>query len=177
LKWRAFRHGQNTYDLTHLDPRHVIYVQQAREGKPERHYRVDVTFALHCFTRGLKAGEQPDHALLYSDPRETRVFDFRRYALSFQLSGIIDTLLEQKCFHTGQGNFFTVKLIDENGAPVEYEVFFKAYKREKNRALTLIVESAYVRDEGHSKRPAAKAIGFHVILFNTVNNKPIRIPN
>jgi hypothetical protein len=176
VQWRAFRYGQNTYDLTHLHPRQVIYLQQAKEDKPERRYKVDVTFTLHCFTRGLKSGEQPDNALLYSDPRETRVFDFRRYSLSLQLPGIIDTLLEQKCFHTGQSNFFTVKLIDENGTPVEYEVFFKAYKPEKKRPLTLIVESAYVRDEGHSKRPAAKAIGFHVILFNTVNNKPIKIP-
>jgi hypothetical protein len=57
----------------------ITYVQEAKVDKPARCYKVDVIFSLHCFTRGIKDGEQPDPALCYSDDRETRVFDFLRY--------------------------------------------------------------------------------------------------
>jgi hypothetical protein len=144
---------------------------------PERRYKTDVTFSSHCFTRGLKDGEQPERALLYSDVRETRIFDFRRYTLSKYLPGIVDGLAERKCFHTGVGNFFTVEICDENGSPAEYEIFFKAYKPAKKGTISLSVESAYVRDKQHANaKPFGKAIGFYVILFNTLNNKPIRVP-
>jgi hypothetical protein len=39
------------------------------------------------------------------------------------------------------------------------------------------IQSAYLRDANYaSNRPERKPIGFFVILFNTLNNKPIKTP-
>lgn len=175
--WRPFQYQQKTYDLSHLDSKQMVYVQPAKGERQECRYKTDVSFSSHCFTRGLKEGEQPDPGLLYRDVREARVFDFRRYALSKYLPQIVDGLPERKCFHTGVGNFFTVEICDEDGSPAEYEIFFKAYKPAKKGSISLSVESAYVRDKPHANsKPSAKVISFYVILFNTLNKKPIRLP-
>ncbi len=172
MQWRPFYYQQKKYDLSHLDSKQIVYVQPAKGERQERRYKTEVTFSSHCFTRRLKDGESPEPALLYNDFRETRVFDFRRYALSKYLPEIADGLAERKCFHTGVGNFFTVEICDENGSPAEYEIFFKAYKPAKKGTISLLIESAYVRDTKHANaKPFGKAIGFY-----TLNNKSIRLP-
>jgi hypothetical protein len=155
----------------------VVYRQAAAGGKPEREYKVDVLFSMHCFTRGIKDGENPDAALLYGDSRECRVFDFRRYALSKHLPAIVEGLHRRKCHHSGKGNFFVVEILTEEGEKVDYEIFFEASRSSKKGVVNLYVQSAYVRDVEHlDNRPKKKPIGFTVILFNTLNNKPIKIP-
>lgn len=132
---------------------------------------------MHCFTRGIKNGEQPDSAMLYRDSRECRVFDVRRYQLSKHLPSIVDGLPPRKCQHTGKGNFFVAEVLTEQGDKVDYEVFFQTSRSSKKGVVTLYVQSAYVRDEQHSSnRPKSKPINFFVILFNTLTNKPIKIP-
>ena len=173
MQWYPFVYNQKTYDLRHLHRRELIYAPPVKDGKTPLRYKTEVIFSMHCFTRGLKRGECPEPKLLYSDERETRVFDFHRFELSHNLPAIIEQLLDHKCFHTGAGNFFTVKLVDSRGEAVEYEIFFKAYKAAKKGLITLFIESAYVRDWEHSTRPHAKAVAFKVILFNTLNNKPL----
>ena len=81
IQWKPFEFQGVIYDLTHLYPKSVVYRQAASGDKSEREYRVEVIFSMHCFTRGKKDGEKTDHALLYRDSRECRVFDFRRYQL------------------------------------------------------------------------------------------------
>ena len=175
MQWRAFVYDQKSYDLSHLNRREVMYGPPAKDGRTPLRYKTEIIFSMHCFTRGLKPGESPDPALLYEDSRERRVFDFHRYELSHHLPEIMECLLEHKCFHTGAGNFFTIRIFDSCGASVEYEIFFKTYKAAKKGLITIFVESAYVRDWAHSTRPHAKAIAFKVILFNTLNNRPIRV--
>ena len=181
MYWPPFRYQRKSYDLTHLHPKTITYIQPAneKEKKPAREYLVDVIFSLHCFTRGGES-ESPEPALFYSDDRETRVFDFRRYALSLKLPGIIDQLMSRKCFHTGKDNFFTVELADEAGNRVEYEIYFTLSMSSTKGVLNLFIQSAYVRDPAYRpSRPKVKhwsSIRFGIILYNTLNNLPIKVP-
>jgi hypothetical protein len=177
IKWKPFEFEGTVYDLTHLHPQRLSYRQAASDDKPERVYTVDVAFSLHCFTRGIKSGEQLHHSLFYADSRERRVFDFRRYALSRELPAIIEELHRRKCYHSGKGNFFVVELVTHEGERLNYEIYFEASRSSRKGVLNLYVQSAYVRDEAHrGNRPKKKPIGFTVILFNVLNNKKIRMP-
>lgn len=177
IRWKPFRHQGKVYDLTHLHPKTVVYEQAGKGDKPACSYTVNVIFSLHCFTRGLQGGpQQCDPTLLYADSREQREFDLQRYELSKRLPAIIESLPRRKCFHTGKGNFFSIEVIDDQGRRVEYDIFFAA-SRSSQGGLNLFVQSAYVRDARHaSSRPHQKPIGFFVILFNTLNNRPIMPP-
>src|SRR5712691_5201902 len=174
MRWTPFSHGGKQYDLAHLHPKTVSYLQPAKGTSPPRGYKVDVIFSHHCFTRGTE-NETPDPALLYSDGRETRIFDFRRYELSHRLPAIVDGLMTCRCFHAERGNFFTIEIIDDQGNKIDYEVYFTASKSSKGGVIILYVQSAYIRDSAHrANRPQRKAIGFSVILYNTLNKIAIK---
>lgn len=175
MKWKAFEFNDKAYNLTHLHPRVCSYMQPAKGTNPPRAYTVEISFSMHCFTRGSE-GEIPDPALLYSDSRETRIFDFDRYNLSQHLNVIINGLADRKCFHSGHGNYFTVEVQKDN-ANLEYEIYFTVSRSSKKGVLNLFVQSAYVRDATHTaNKPIRKPIGFHVILYDTLNNKGIKVP-
>lgn len=178
MNWRPFRYGVEEFDLCHLHPSTITYEQEAKGGKPARCYTVEVFFSMHCFTRGIKAGECPDPNLCYRDDRETRVFDFQRYELSHQLPDIVRGLCGRKVYHSGKGNFFTIEVVDKRtGVRLEYEVYFAASRSSRKGRIHLVVQSAYVRDPEHlANRPKLKPISFPVILFNVWNNKEIKIP-
>ncbi|MGH7813041.1 MAG: hypothetical protein ACREQI_03455 [Candidatus Binataceae bacterium] len=167
-----------TYDLSHLDPFTFDFVVPERGGRPLRTYEIDVQFSWHCFTRGIVAGENFPRAMACARGRETRLFDERRYRLSKRLPAIIRDIGSRKCFHTGKGNFFTVEFIDQDGNRVEYDIFFKVSRRGKAGKLTLVVESAYARDNriplGRPRPP--RPIRFSVIVYNTATGKPIKQP-
>jgi hypothetical protein len=175
VKWKSFQYGGKTYDLSHLHPRTFRYVRPAEGNKPAEIYKVDTIFTSHCFTREPKKAENYDKNLEYSDDYENRLFDFRRFELSKQLPEIIQTLPARKPRHNNnRRNFFSVEAIAENGAAVEYDIFFKVRKVSKGR-LEMIVETAFVRDLDHdSLRPDGKPIRFWIILHNTLNNIKIR---
>ncbi|HEY4959341.1 MAG TPA: hypothetical protein VFC15_15110 [Candidatus Limnocylindrales bacterium] len=176
ISWESFRHQNTAYDLTHLHPRIVIFTQAAKGDRPERTYTVNVAFGLHCFTRGLKENEQPDPALSYSDSREARIFDFERFELSKRLPALVQNLPQSKCFHTGHANYFSIEVLNDQGHAIEYEIYFAVTRSgKKGGRLTLFVQSAYVRDDKHGlNKPQKKAISFYVILFNTLNDRPIK---
>lgn len=177
IHWKAFEFDGVIYDLTHLHPKRLTYIQPAKGDKPERLYEVDVIFSMHCFTRGIKQGESPDKNLLYMDSRESRVFDFRRYSLSKELPAIVEELHRRKCHHSGKGNFFVVEVITQEGERLDYEIYFEASRGTSRGVINLYVQSAYVRDAAHrSNTPKKKPIGFTIILFNILNNKPIKMP-
>jgi hypothetical protein len=177
MQWKSFQFCGKVYDLAHLHPRSLIYWQPAKGNAPARVYMVDVMFGLHCFTRGRDQDVTHENALLYGDDRETRVFDFVRYELSKRLPEIIEGLAQRKCYHTGKGNFFSVEIVREDGEVIEYDIFFAASRSSAKGRINLFVQSAYVRDANYaSNRPDRKPIGFYVILFNTLNNKPIKAP-
>lgn len=179
IAWLPFRYANVLYDLAHLHPYAYIFEQPAQGKAPSRQYEAHISFSLHCFTRGLKSGETLDPSFAYSDSRETRVFDLKRYELSKMLREIIKALPKVKCYHTGHGNFFTIHgLNPQNGLPEAYEIYFTASRSSKRPGtLNLFIQSAYVRDMAHAgSRPRQKPIGFFVILHNTLKSKPIHPP-
>lgn len=177
IHWKAFEFEGVIYDLAHLHPKRITFIQEAKDNKPERLYEVDVIFSMHCFTRGTKTGENPNTNLLYKDSRESRIFDFRRYELSKQLPKIVGELLRKKCHHSEKGNFFVVEVLTDKGERLNYEIYFDASRSSKRGVINLFVRSAYVRDEEHRANiPKKKTIAFAVILFNILNNRPIKIP-
>jgi hypothetical protein len=149
MQWQAFVHDNQTYDLTHLWSRTTTYEWAAQGNKPGCRYNVEIDFGLHCFTKGRIDG-QDDRALLYSDAREVRVFDFQRHELSKLLPEIVDGLATRKCYHTGKGNFFSLEATIQKGEKVDYEIFFEASRTTKKGVLRLFVQSAYIRDRRHN---------------------------
>ena len=175
MRWKSFKHAGREYDLSHLHPFSMDVVQPAQNEKPELRYSVDVLFSLHCFTRSSEAGDGAE--LAYSDNRETRTFCFERHKYSQYLPGIIRQINERVCYHTGKGNFLTIEIFTEDNRRIEYEVYFVVSKSGKRPPrLNLFVQSAYVRDQGREYRKTTRKIRFSVVAFNTLNNKPIKVP-
>jgi hypothetical protein len=172
--WAPFTKGNVTYDLTHLHPKTLTFEQPAKENRPSRKYVVEVEFGLHCFTCGFEGDDNIDRELIYSDARESRLFDFDRYELSKRLLEIVENLPSRKCYHTDHGNFFTVEMIKSNGTTAQYEVYFTLSRSSKKGSLNLYVQSAYVRDCGHKTNQRRKSVGFFVLLFNTLTDRPIK---
>jgi len=169
--WKRFEHDGIPFDLGHLDPRTLEFERQAAGGKPAVAFTVDLTFSLHCFSRKLPSGPY-DRSLTYSDARETRLLDFERYELSKRLPGIVETLAQRKCLHTGRGNFVTVEVVRADGASVDYHVFFTASKSARKGRVNLYIQSAYVPDR--KVGTFGKPMRFLFILHNTLNKLPIR---
>jgi hypothetical protein len=177
MHWTPFYYRGQTFDLFHLRPCSVTYRQPANDRAPEKVFEVDVEYSLHCFTHGVSNDDFGSSDLLYSDNRETRVFDFERYELSKLLPEAIGNLPWSRCFHAGRGNYFSIEIVHANGHVREYDIFFAATRSSRRGRINLFVQSAYIRDAKHaSNRPARKPISFWVILFNTLHRRPIRIP-
>ena len=177
IAWRPFVLEGKTYDLAHLHPQMITYVQSAKGAHPERTYEVQVIYSLHCFTRGFKPGEGGQEAMAYSDSRETRCFDELRYLCSHQLPALVQDLPSMACHHTGHGNFFTIKMMNPGtGQSDTYEVYFEVSRSSVPGRLNLFVQSAYIRDRVHSNRPKRKRINFFVVLYNTLHGRAIKPP-
>lgn len=173
MEWASFTHDGVVYDLGHLSSHVTEVVVAAKQGKPEQRYRLNVDYSLHCFTRGPKEGEEISVDLAYSDSRETRIFDFDRYALSKQLPLIVADLAERKCFHDHHGNFYVLELIDEEGRRRYYSIFFKLSRAGKRKGLNLFVSSAHARDELPYAK-SQKPIRFRVLVHNIQRGKQVR---
>jgi hypothetical protein len=178
IEWKAFVHDGVVYDLSHLHPFVHTFTQPAKAGISACTYPVQVIFSLHCFTHKASGVEDVAGPLAYADSRETRIFDFDRYAQSKLLRAIVAALPTSPCFHTNHGNFFTVKSLNPaTGQEDTYEVYFTA-SRSSSKAvpLNLFVQSAYVRDRQHGNKPSRKKIGVFVILHNTLYGRSIKVP-
>ncbi len=171
MKWQAFVCDSKTYDLKHLHPCTLQFERHAEVKKPTVVFKVHVIFGLHCFSREIPDGAY-DRKLIYSDSRESRLFDFDRYDLSKQLPAIIASLSQRKCFQTDRSDFVTVEVVRADATVVNYHVYFTVSKATRKGYLNLFVTSAYVanRKVGSSGR----AIKFLFILYNTMNLIPIR---
>lgn len=174
IAWKAFNHQGVVYDLSHLHPTRIQYVQLAKASQSEKTYTVEVHYSLHCFSKKLEPGSNP--LLNYSDARETRTFDLTRYALSKQLPEIIKNLDVKKCMHTGKGNFYVVEISMPNGIKENYEVYFDVKRSITRGVARLFVQSAYVRDTRHGNRlSSTKKISLYIILNNILGGQPIRM--
>ena len=175
MLWQPFKHGETTYDLSHLHPRIIRFSRPADKDNAAETYNVSVRFTLHCFSREPKRDEAIDPSWIYPDDYEARLFDLRRYEMSKLLPGIIEALPTKKPRHNkNRGNYFTVETVTKDGTVIEYDVFFKVKKQAKG-ILEMIVETAFVRDPGYgSTRPDGKLVRFWIILHNTRHGLMIR---
>ena len=174
MHWKSFRHNNSEYSLEHLHPFQMEVIQESKQNKPQRKYPFNVSFSLHCFSR-KKLENEEDLDLIYSDNRESRIFCYKRYELSKKLPNIIENISKKKCLHTGHDDFFIVEIITESGEKKNYEVYFSITKGQKKGALNLYIQSAYIRDKGNRRRNP-KPIRFHIIAFNKLHNKLIKVP-
>lgn len=176
IAWKEFNHQGYVYDLSHLHPTQIQYVQPKTDTQPERVYTVEVCYSLHCFSKTLEPTADP--RLNYSDARETRSFNIERYELSKKLPQIIRELNLKKCMHTGKGNFYVIEVTMPNGVKEDYEVYFEVKPSPTGKGIArLFVQSAYVRDARHGNRlQATKKISLYVILNHRLTGKQIKIP-
>jgi hypothetical protein len=182
-EWQDFSHAGTLYSLAHLHAYTQIFQRPPLPEKPGQTYTVHISFSHHCFTKGLPSDEEEryDYSLRYDHQGDKRIFDTRRWQLSKQLPKLISEMHGRKCLQTGKGNFLSISVIDENGAEVQYEIYFRVWKPGRGR-IKLHIESAYVRDPiatnesgiGSSRPKSARPIAFFTILHNTLNEIPIR---
>lgn len=173
ILWKAFVLKGKIYSLEHLHPFALEVIQEAISDKPERKYPFSVSFSLHCFSKKINPSDNKN--LYYKDSREERTFCFNRYELSKKLPEIIKEIGKKKCNHTEHGNFFIVEILKDDGNTINYEIYFKVTKG-KGGNLNLYIESAYPRDDEHPRKKKKKPIGFYVIAYNKLHNKPIKAP-
>ena len=177
MKWRAARIGDALYDLAHLHPFSFEFAVPAYGEKPELRYGIDVVFSLHCFTRDVRRGDVYAGEWAYSDSRETRLFDERRYRWSLQLPKIVRAIGERRCFHTTRDNFFTVEFVDEQGRAAKYTIYFKLSRSPRSSRLNLYIQSAYVQEDiPRSHKNPRKPIWFAVIAHNVSVGRPMSAP-
>jgi len=175
-KWNKFEYSGNIYELSHLDP-FEWFLELPKDGKHSaRKYQFNTLFSMHCFTKQRLVSESVDSALLYEGPTETRIFCFERYELSKQLPRIIRNVNNKSCWHTHHGNFFTIEIQDKKGIKHDYEIYFDVYKSGKNW-LTLMVQSAYIRDVQHATtQPKKRKVRFSVIARTRFERRKLRPP-
>ena len=139
---------------------------------PERneHYTIFFTISHHVFTVDVSKSNDPAGPEIYPHkPEDERAFCPIRYALSFHLPHIIETLPHQFHYHGGYSRYCTCKLKDDEGNDIFYQVVFRVWK--ERGKLRFHIESAYPLPSRPSK---VKKVNFWVICHNLLNGK--RLP-
>lgn len=166
-----------TYSLAHLaDIERRIEVPL--RGDQKKIVLVEFRFSNHCYSRGPAQDEVIPPALKIPDgskekPRD-RIFDQRRYNLSFQLVACIDTLIASQgnVHNSRHDNFFRMDTLQESIqgvlTPVSYYIFMSAKKSalpEQEKRIRVHVESAYPElpnvpnPESTRERPFVEVLG------------------
>ncbi len=170
----SFVLGDRVFDLRHLHDFMMTVTIPEKAGKPEQRYEVKVMFECHCFTRALPPEGCADEEL-YVNQRETRQFDPDRHALSVRLPDMIRNLGGRKCHHTNHGNFVVVDIV-EGDTHQKYAVFFDVKKAPRGRLLLMRILSAFPLLPETPDPTKGKPIGFNVIIFNSAEGRPIKVP-
>ena len=166
------------WDLSHLAP--FVFNTAVGAGLE---VSVFVRFSCHCFTKSFRWDPRPASAIpddeVFSDDRERRVLCERRYHLSrrflreivMSLGGRRITMADER-----RPNFVTLEHVDEaNRRTLLYAVFFEVGKDKTRKRLVLRVQSAYVLENGLTKRQRnAKKIALATLLRNVHKGAPIR---
>ena len=175
-QWRNFAFNDKVYDLSHLNAHQVEYIDDRDKNNPSM-YRFIVTYGHHCFTRKDDIAHlSPDEIrlLLYSTPKESRLFDFERYELSRNLPAIIQSLGQKETLvcHAGYGKFATVKLLDSNEREITYFIPFAVFREKKK--FRLHIQSAYPKNDKLGK---IQKVNFFSIARNLWQNKKLPRPS
>lgn len=168
MRWAPFddANGQ-PFPLNHLHP--FRYELETEDG---RSVEIRVAFAIHCFTRGCDAADEPSQ--FYRDDREVRTFCPDRYALSSRLPLIARELATRKCGFAKHENYVPIDVSTTEGVTGTYGVFFNVLKVKgaDGRAVLLTIQSAYELDKGKHP-PIHGSIKFtRLIELTLVGTKP-----
>jgi len=170
IKFPPVRHAGTVYDLSHLDPSVVEYIQAGTETVAAKVYKVNVIYTQHCFTRDIPRSGAYDKTLEHMDGKEIRLFDVDRWELSKRLPEIVHALAERTCQHAKENNFVTIEAVTGGGEVVEYDVFFVASKAMRPGFINLVIQSAYLKEQ----KQTGKRVSFLKILFSALNGKRLR---
>lgn len=177
MKWNSFTYRGKDYHLNHLDPFEWVFNAPKGPGRPKCQYKFQVTFSMHCFTRGCLPDENIAAGLIYEGPYESRVFCFDRHALSNQLPTIVKEMGNRPCWITHHRNFFTIEVCNQAGEKVEYEVYFDVTRATRRGWLNLAVQSAYIRTSEYGiAQPRKRKIGLAVIAYKRQRREEIKPP-
>jgi hypothetical protein len=172
----AFRGAQ--WDLSHLDS-----FTFKTPLEPGVEITVLVLFSCHCFSHSFRWDTRPRALIptdeIYDDGREQRVLNPTRYELSRSvLKDVITSLPSRRIVIADerQPNFVTLENVNTDGTTSLYAIFFETHKdRSRRRRMVLRIQSAYVLDDGLTKRQAkAQRIGFSTLLRTTYQGKKLR---
>ncbi|MGY8573459.1 hypothetical protein L0936_19280 [Paracidovorax citrulli] len=140
--------GGQQYSIAHLAPCQRRVPVPLRGGMTKKAL-LEFHFSNHCYSRGPKTGELIPPGMLVKDGARKRIFDLRRYYLSFVVMQCIDALLDEGgdvCW-SRHNNFFQVDVVQEGAAdPVNFFIFMRARKEEPKNAekrIRVQIESAY----------------------------------
>ncbi|MEO8460651.1 MAG: hypothetical protein ABI451_08990 [Dokdonella sp.] len=175
VRWMPYSRRGTVFPLNHLHPFRYEVTIPASEKDPKRVVMVHVGFALHTFTRERDSSTPSEE--VYSDDRESRMFDDVRYELSKLLPEIIRSLGRRHCAFAKQDNYVTVEATMFSGETVNYGVFFnlKRWKERGPMAVLLVVQSAYVINVA-KRSPAQGKITFRSLLLHALRGTKPRKP-
>ncbi|AYQ27467.1 MULTISPECIES: hypothetical protein [unclassified Polaromonas] len=140
-----------SYSLSHLS-KFERKIDVPLKGGFTKKILVEFRFSPHCYSRGLSEGEVMPAGMKVADGARDRVFDLRRYNLSFNLVASIDALIAaQGDVHKSRhDNFFRIDNLEETldgvVTPISYYIFMSAEKESepnKEKRIRIYVESAY----------------------------------
>jgi hypothetical protein len=166
------------WDLSHLDS---FTFKTALE--PGLDITVLVLFSCHCFSHSFRWDERPRSRIpadeIYDDGREQRVLNPVRYELSRSLLKEVVTSLPSRRIVIAderQPNFVTLENVNADGSTSMYAIFFEAQRdKSRKRRMILRIQSAYVLDDGLTKRQTkAQKIGFATLMRATYLGKKLR---
>lgn len=144
-----------TYSLSHL-AKIERRLEVPLRGNVKKEILVEFRFSSHCYSRGPSEGEVIPPDLKIPDgsvhmPRD-RIFDLRRYRLSFEVVACIDALItsQGQVHKSRHDNFFRVDTLQETIegvlTPITYYIFMSARKSvepNQEKRILIYVESAY----------------------------------
>lgn len=103
--------------------------------------------------------------------------------MSKRLPEFLKNMDKEKCFFTAASDkFVTIRIQNEQGVSVDYEIYFSLKKsRLKHVDVYIFINSAYIRSADYkpvskSRNVRRKPVSLFVLLHNTVNNKKIKRP-
>lgn len=134
-----------------------------------------VKFGHHCFTREIEATDTPDMEYPDCPPGDPRTFDIDRHQLSLKLPFYISQFMDGKCFNTGKGKFFVIRVVTHDGKERDYEIYFRVFRSQNPRGLVLDIRSGFLRDPDRlDSRSHQGVIHFGAILSNVQKGKEPR---
>jgi hypothetical protein len=139
-KWGVFKHGDESFDLRHLDDRVVIVrVTEADVG-------ILVRFSDHCFTEDAIEGDV--RPIFQGSTRDDGRFCSKRYAASLNIRDCLDRAMKGRVWFGEDDRYLVVSIDLGRDKDLRYYVIpftLERFKGMKGVRLLMRVRSAFLR--------------------------------